>query len=55
MLLVGSALLSPLVYYVTHVLDRYRAPLEPLLVLLATSAVLAGWDRLRGRRAGVTS
>lgn len=46
-LLVAFALF-PLVYYATHALERYRHPIEPLLVLCA--AVL--FERLRARRHG---
>lgn len=45
-LLVGCLTCFPLVYSITHVMERYRFPIEPLLVLLAVSAVLG----LVGRR-----
>jgi 4-amino-4-deoxy-L-arabinose transferase-like glycosyltransferase len=32
--------------------NRFRAPLEPFLIMLAALALVAGWDRLRARRAG---
>jgi hypothetical protein len=32
----GALLLFPLVYYVTHVFERYRFPIEPVLVLAAS-------------------
>ncbi|MDA1264346.1 MAG: hypothetical protein O2816_04620 [Planctomycetota bacterium] len=38
-LLVGTLACYPIVYYMTHVLERYRQPLEPLLVILAVSAL----------------
>ncbi|MFN0245214.1 MAG: ArnT family glycosyltransferase [Planctomycetota bacterium] len=42
--------LFPLVYYATHVLERYRFAIEPLLVLLASVVLLALADRGRARR-----
>lgn len=45
-LLVGTVVLYPDLYYATHVLERYRYPIEPLLVLLAASALVRGWRRL---------
>ena len=47
-------LLFPLPYYLTHVLERYRFPSEPLIVLCASAAVLAlldRWHSPRGSRA----
>ena len=47
----GGLLLFPLVYYVTHVFERYRFPLEPLVVLAAASLVVRIpwiWGRMRG-------
>lgn len=46
----GRALLSilvlfPLAYYVTHALERYRFPLDPILVLTAAAFLLAFVDR----------
>ncbi len=49
LLLVGVVMLFPLVYYVTHVSERYRFPLEPLLVFLDVWLVLAVWSRWRDR------
>jgi hypothetical protein len=40
LLLRGALVLFPLVYYVTHVFERYRFPLEPLIVLCAAACVL---------------
>ena len=53
----GRALLAilalfPLPYYLTHFLERYRFPIEPVVVLLAAVALLAVVDRLRRARAG---
>ncbi|MEM7310246.1 MAG: hypothetical protein AAF682_26460 [Planctomycetota bacterium] len=39
--LVGSLVLFPLPYYVIHVLERYRFPVEPYLLLLAAAFVLS--------------
>ena len=39
-LLGGTVVLFPLVYYVTHVIARYRFPIEPIAALLAAYAVL---------------
>ncbi len=41
--------LFPLMYCVTHVLERYRFPIEPLLVLAAVWGILDLWERRRGR------
>ena len=41
MLLRGVVVLFPLTYYVTHVFERYRLPIEPVLTLLAAGLVLA--------------
>lgn len=46
----GTALLYPAVYLVTHVLERYRLPLEPVVTYLAASVLLGLLDRLRGGR-----
>lgn len=40
LLLAGVLLLFPLPYYVTHVSERYRFPIDPLLVFLAAALVL---------------
>ncbi|MEM9381378.1 MAG: hypothetical protein AAGB93_15600 [Planctomycetota bacterium] len=50
----GAAVTFPLVYYVTHVLERYRLSLEPVLTYLAAGVVLAVIDRV-GRRLGPES
>ncbi len=42
-------MLFPLAYYVTHVSERYRFPLEPLLVFLDVWLVLAVLARWRDR------
>lgn len=39
-LLGGTAVLFPLVYYVTHVIERYRFPIEPVVTLLAAYVAL---------------
>ncbi|MCP3916787.1 MAG: hypothetical protein GY711_14620 [bacterium] len=41
----GALVLFPLVYYATHVFERYRLPIEPLLTLLAVSLALRLWER----------
>lgn len=46
---VAILLLFPLVYYATHMMERYRFPLEPLLVLLTSVTLLAIVDRVRAR------
>jgi 4-amino-4-deoxy-L-arabinose transferase-like glycosyltransferase len=53
----GRALLSilvlfPLAYYVTHALERYRFPIDPILLLSASVLVIAVVDRRRGRAPG---
>jgi hypothetical protein len=47
----GSLLLFPLVYYVTHVFERYRFPLEPLVTLSAAVLLLRLVRALRRRGA----
>lgn len=44
MFLAGVAVLFPLAYYVTHVLERYRFPIDPLLVFLAAYLVFRRLD-----------
>jgi len=51
-LLRGVVILFPLVYYVTHVLERYRFPIEPVATYLAAAVVLAVVDALRRRARG---
>ena len=48
-LLIGSLACFGLAYYVTHVSERYRFPIDPLLALLSASVVLALVARLRAR------
>lgn len=45
----------PLAYYVTHFMERYRFPIEPLLLLCACALVLSIADRVRGRPPQVRS
>lgn len=49
--LVAMLLLFPAPYYLTHVLERYRFPIEPLMILPAVAFVLWAVDRVRGNRA----
>ncbi|HTF88918.1 MAG TPA: hypothetical protein VK843_10955 [Planctomycetota bacterium] len=51
-LLLGSLACFGLAYYVTHVSERYRFPIDPLLALLSASLVLA---LIAKRRAGTTA
>ena len=46
-LLAVCILLYPIVYYLTDVYARYRYPIEPLMILLATLFVVEVFDRLR--------
>jgi len=46
----GILVLFPLVYYVTHVLDRYRVPVEPFVVLAGTAGLLWLVDWIRAAR-----
>jgi 4-amino-4-deoxy-L-arabinose transferase-like glycosyltransferase len=46
-LLIGSLACFGLAYYVTHVSERYRFPIDPLLALLSASALLAFLARVR--------
>lgn len=48
-LLIGCLACFGLAYYVTHVSERYRFPIDPLLALLSASVVLALIARLRAR------
>ena len=50
-LLSGAWLLYPVVYYVTHVMERYRFPIEPVATYLTAAVLLSVYDRLRGRAA----
>lgn len=47
-LLIGSLACFGLAYYVTHVSERYRFPIDPLLALLSASVVLNLFARERG-------
>ena len=53
-LLRGVVLLFPLVYYATHVLERYRFPIEPVVTYLAAATALALVDRLRKQKRPAT-
>lgn len=44
--LAGAMMLFPLVYYATHVSERYRFPIEPLILVVASYGVLALIERL---------
>ena len=44
----GALMLFPLVYYVTHVFERYRFPIEPIVTLAAAVLVLRLVCRARG-------
>jgi hypothetical protein len=46
-LLRAVVLLFPIVYYVTHVFERYRFPIEPVLTYLAAALALSAWTRFR--------
>lgn len=50
LLLRGGLLLFPVPYYFTHVAERYRLPVDPLLVFLDVWLLLAWWDAWRRRR-----
>jgi hypothetical protein len=47
----GALVMFPLVYYVTHVLERYRLPVEPFVVLMGSAAILWIRDRFHAGRA----
>lgn len=49
-ILLAMLVCYPIAYYVTHFMERYRFPIEPVLVLMATWFVLAAIDRLRGTK-----
>lgn len=60
LLLGGSLACFPVVYYAVHVMDRYRFPIEPLLVYLSVASVLAllsklGFGQLETTSAGTSS
>lgn len=44
--MIGLIILFPIVYYVTHVSERYRFPLEPVLVILASYGLVWLFERL---------
>jgi 4-amino-4-deoxy-L-arabinose transferase-like glycosyltransferase len=44
-LFVGLFALYPLVYYITHTHARYRAPMEPLMMLSGVALVVAAFSR----------
>lgn len=44
-------LLFPVPYYLTHVMERYRFPIEPLLALCAAALLVALLERVRPRAA----
>jgi 4-amino-4-deoxy-L-arabinose transferase-like glycosyltransferase len=44
--LVGFMVLFPIVYYLTHVSERYRFPLEPVLVVLASYGLVLVLERV---------
>ncbi len=46
----GVVLLFPLVYVATHVLPRYRFPIDGVVVLLSTAVLIQAWERLYVRR-----
>ncbi len=50
--------LTPLVMYLAVVLvntdtPRFRAPIDPFVLILAATALCSGWDRLRRRGGGL--
>jgi hypothetical protein len=47
----GALLLFPVVYGLTHVLPRYRFPLDGVVVMACVAVVWDGWIRLRTRHA----
>ncbi len=49
--LAGILVCYPLAYYVTHFMERYRFPIEPVLVLLATWRVVTWLQARRSRYA----
>ena len=40
--LVAYLILFPLVYYITHVRQRYRFPIEPVMLIFAAGGVVEG-------------
>lgn len=49
-LVVVTILAFPIVYYLTDVYARYRHPVEPFMVMLATYGLVTGVDAVRARR-----
>jgi hypothetical protein len=47
--LLAILLLFPAPYYLTHTLERYRFPIEPLIVFVAAWLVVRGSDRWKNR------
>ena len=47
-LLGACVLLFPLPYYVTHFMERYRYPVEPVMLFLCAWLVLSLWNRVGG-------
>lgn len=45
----GVLLLFPLVYAVTHVLPRYRFPIDGVIVLVSTAVAIQAWERIYRR------
>jgi hypothetical protein len=50
-LLVSAPLLFPLVYYITLAATAYRAPIDPILDVIAGAAVLIVWNSVQMRKA----
>jgi len=44
-LIAGSIGLYPVVYYTTHVIERYRSPLEPLVTFAVAALAIRVIDR----------
>jgi hypothetical protein len=44
-------LIFPLVFYVTHASSRYRFPIDPIMLILATNAVAHLLSQARSRNA----
>ena len=57
LLLRGTLLLFPLPYFITHVSERYRFPIDSLLVFLNAWLVIVAWDWVleRARRVRVVA
>jgi 4-amino-4-deoxy-L-arabinose transferase-like glycosyltransferase len=48
--LLAALLLFPVPYYLTHTMERYRFPIEPLIVFMAAWLIVHWIDRRRARR-----